>query len=113
MDPAVKLSALCKRTDALQEFPITRGKYTGGDLQQIPDRVIIKISGKNKAVYCGLITHEVSKVRMLRIRHTDSYLRVLHLHRGYVDLLQAVQDRQMETSGHLWLWERPESVDQI
>lgn len=29
-DPEVKLAADCKRGDDLQEFPITRGKYTGG-----------------------------------------------------------------------------------
>jgi hypothetical protein len=38
-----------------------RGKYTGGDVATVPDRVVIKIKGKNKAVYCGLMTHEVSR----------------------------------------------------
>ena len=37
-----------------------RGKYTGGDVTNVPDRIVIKTKGKNKAVYCGLMTHEVS-----------------------------------------------------
>lgn len=45
----------------MQEFPIMRGKYTGGDVATVPDRVVIKIKGKNKGVYCGLMTHEVSR----------------------------------------------------
>lgn len=40
-----------------------RGKYTGGDVATVPDRVVIKIKGKNKAVYCGLMTHEVGSFR--------------------------------------------------
>ncbi|KAF3046598.1 hypothetical protein E8E12_011147 [Didymella heteroderae] len=57
-DPTVKLSSQCKSGDNLQEFPIMRGKYTGGDVATVPDRIVIKIKGKNKAVYCGLMTHE-------------------------------------------------------
>jgi hypothetical protein len=38
-----------------------RGKYTGGDVATVPDRIVIKIQGKNKAVYCGLMTHEVNR----------------------------------------------------
>jgi hypothetical protein len=59
-DPAVHLRSECKRGDNLQEFPILRGQYTGGDVKDVPDRIVIKIQGKNKAVYCGLMTHEVS-----------------------------------------------------
>ncbi|KAJ4409014.1 hypothetical protein N0V91_002828 [Didymella pomorum] len=57
-DPTVKLLSECKASDNLQEFPIMRGKYTGGDVATVPDRVVIKIKGKNKGVYCGLMTHE-------------------------------------------------------
>ena len=42
-----------------------RGKYTGGDVANVPDRVVVKIKGKNKAVYCGLMTHEVSRATVL------------------------------------------------
>ena len=58
-DPEVTLAADCKKGDDLQEFPITRGKYTGGPVTDIPDRIVIKYTKKNKATYCGLMTHEV------------------------------------------------------
>jgi len=34
------------------------GVYAGEAVNELPDRVVIKISGK-KAVYCGLVTHIV------------------------------------------------------
>ncbi|KAH7130043.1 hypothetical protein B0J11DRAFT_602249 [Dendryphion nanum] len=60
-DPEVKLAAACQKGDNLQEFPITRGKYTGGSVTDIPDRIVLKYTGKGKAVYCGLMTHEGAK----------------------------------------------------
>ncbi|KAG2414422.1 hypothetical protein HFD88_003613 [Aspergillus terreus] len=45
-----------KPQGTLYEFPIfANGIFTGG--QPGPDRIVIKRKGKNKAVYCGLMTH--------------------------------------------------------
>lgn len=64
----MNLASSCKKTDGnLYEFPITgNGEYKGEDVKDIPDGIILKQKSKKEAIYCGLITHIVSSIILLR-----------------------------------------------
>lgn len=51
---------VCQRGDEIYEFPITRGVYKSGPVDQIADRILLRKVKKGQYNYCLLITHLVS-----------------------------------------------------